>query len=188
MFCRIALIVTIVFFASFISTLAQEKKEEVPQVDLKAKAQVKPTACACLEPGITLVQKAYTSLEEDEWPVAIKSSSDALNEINKISKTCKCPEVAIYQNIAKAYLNYAKAGDLLDGDDEPDCKIAKKLYQDAINWLDASITKVSSTDVSSNAKSIKEYANEELQFVMDECEEAAVPAKEEKSKAASKKN
>ena len=200
---RLILIASLVFFISmnlfsFAQEQATEKSTEAPPVklpeqkivqpaELKAKPQAKETACACLEAGIALVQKAYISLEEDEWPVAIKNSSDALDSINKLSKTCKCPELPIYQNIAKAYLNYAKAGNLLDGEEEPNCKVAKKLYQDSINWLEKSITKVA-TEVSSNAKSIKDYATEELQFVIDECEESEPIAKDEKSKSPAKKN
>lgn len=201
---RLILILSLVFFISQVNSFAQapapEKapaetakqplKVEQPVAkgaELKEKAAPKAqTVCACLESAVSALQKAYTSLEEDEWPTAIKVASDTFNTINSLAKTCKCPEVVFYQNIGKAYLNYAKAGNLLDGEEEPNCKVAKKLYEEAITWLETSISKVTNKDVSSNAKSIQDYAKEELQFVKDECEEPESPAKQQKSTGGAK--
>lgn len=162
-----------------------EKAKDVEPI--KAKTAQKEPVCNCIEPAVIAIQKAYTSLEEDEWPSAIKISTDALNSVSNLSKTCKCPEVSVYQNVAKAYLNYAKAGNLLDGQDEPDCVVAKKLYDDAILWLGTSIPQIPNTEVSANAKNIQDYAKEELQFVKEECEEKELPAKQPKQKPAGSK-
>ena len=161
-------------------TSAPSPQPAEKEVDLKTKTaptEKKVALCPCLDPIIIAIQKAYNSLEEDEWPTAIKISTDTLNTITSISKTCKCTEVTDYQNVAMAYLNYSKAGNLLDGEDEPDCKVAKKLYEDAIGWLETSISKITNSEVSGNARSIQEYAKEELQFVKDECQESQSPAK-----------
>lgn len=149
---------------------SQQTPQATPAPQAKSAQQVAP-ACKCLEGVVVIVQKAYASLEEDEWPSAIKISTDALNTINTLAKTCKCPEISAYQNVAKAFLNYAKGGNLLDGQEEPDCKAALKLYDEAISWLKDALEKITNSEVKANAKSIKEYAEEELQFVKDECEE-----------------
>lgn len=161
--------------------------EKAKDVEPKAKTAQKETVCNCIEPAVTAIQKAYTSLEEDEWPSAIKISTDALNLVSSLSKTCMCPEVNIYQNVAKAYLNYAKAGNLLDGQDEPDCVVAKKLYEDVISWLGNSIPQILNTEISANAKNIQEYAKEELQFVKEECEEKEPPPKQPQQKSTGSK-
>lgn len=146
----------------------------------------KAAECACAKPASDAIQKAYASLEEDEWSAAIKSSTDTLNSINTLSAKCKCPEVAIYQNVAKAFLNYAKGGNLLDGEDNPDCKKAKELYDTAISLLKDSIPKITNQEVKTNTTNIKEYAEEELQFVKDECEES-VPTKKSTGDGSPKK-
>lgn len=138
----------------------------------EAKAEPKKATCPCLEPGVEPIQKAYLSLEEDEWPAAIKVCTDTQKAINDLAKTCKCPEVAVYQNIAKGYLNYAKGGNILDGDDSPDCKVALKLYDEAIKLLSDSIPKITNLPVKTNTQNIRDYCKEELDFVKDECQKS----------------
>lgn len=144
-----------------------------PQADLKAKT----TECTCHKPGTDALQKAYASLEEDEWPSAIKACKEAITAIANLSKTCKCPEVIVFQKIADAYLKYAEGGNHLDGAEDPNCPYALKLYDEVLSLLSDSIPKVTSIDVKTNAKNIQEYAEEERQFVREECEESTEPAK-----------
>jgi len=152
----------------------------LPQVDLsQRKGEQKLPECACLKPGVDSIQKAYASLEEDEWPNAIKTCKDTIDAIKILSKTCKCPEVAVYQKVAEAYLKYAEGGNHLDGADEPNCTYALKLYDEAISSLKGALPKITNAQVKENANSIWEYAVEEQQFVQDECKGSQpTPAKE----------
>ncbi len=153
------------------------------QADLKAqKTQEKVDECPCLKPAIEAVQKAYSSLEEDEWPGAIKICKDTIELIKILSKTCKCPEVASYQKITEAFLKYAEGGNHLDGADEPNCPFALKLYTDAIAFLKESTPKITNQEVKTNATNIQEYAEEELQFVKDECQSQPAATTKEKTK------
>ena len=133
------------------------------------KAQTKP-ACVCLQPAADLLNKAYGSIEEDEWTKAIKICKDSIVTIKNLEKTCKCSEISDYKKIIEAFLKYAEGGNHLDGAEDPNCPLALKLYADAIKMLDESIQKVSDEKIKSNAKNIKEYAVEEEQFVKDECQ------------------
>ncbi len=164
---------------------AQPKAQVTP-------AQAQPQApqaeeCPCLKPAIDVVQKAYSALEEDEWPDAIKVSKDAITTIKTLAKTCKCPEVAAYQQVTESFLKYAEGGNHLDGADEPNCPFALKLYIDAIASLKDAIPKIINTDVKSNATNIKEYAEEELQFVKDECQNQPATNAKDKSKGTESK-
>ncbi|OGI20454.1 MAG: hypothetical protein A3B68_02930 [Candidatus Melainabacteria bacterium RIFCSPHIGHO2_02_FULL_34_12] len=129
------------------------------------------SACACLEPGNKAILKAYGSLEEDEWPKAIVESKNAIETINNLAKTCKCPEVDTYKKVADSFLKYAQGGNHLDGADEPNCPFALKVYGEAISGLTEAIPKITNKDVKDNVKNILEYAQEEQQFVKDECQE-----------------
>ncbi len=131
--------------------------------------EVKDGLCGCLKGAVDAIQKAYVSLEEDEWPAAIKATKDAINTINTLSKTCACPETVAYQKISEAYLKYAEGGNHLDGAEEPNCPFATKLYSDAITLLDAYIPKISNASVKENAEDIKGYVKEEKEFVDEEC-------------------
>lgn len=181
MYFRTLILSLIVILTLFIfsnnSSFAQTQKPEqppsqaAPQADLQARgAGQKTTECICLKPAVDAIQKAYTSLEEDEWPGAIKICKDTIEAIKTLSKTCKCPDVAVYQKTAEAFLKYAEGGNHLDGADEPDCAYALKLYDEAINSLKDSLPKITNAQVKENAKSIWEYAQEEQQFVKDECQ------------------
>ena len=149
---------------------AAVKKQVAQPATAPQVAEVKSGICDCLKGAIDAIQKAYVSLEEDEWPAAIKSTKDAITTINTVSKNCTCPETIAYGKLGEAYLKYAEGGNHLDGAEEPNCPVALKLYADAIKMLDESIQKVSDEKIKSNAKNIKEYAVEEEQFVKDECQ------------------
>lgn len=154
---------------------AQAPTAVEPKAEVKAKTE---DACPCLKPGIDLIQKAYNSLEEDEWKDAENASKNAQTFIMTLAATCKCPEVASYQKIADAYLKYAQGGNHLDGADQPDCPYALKLYTDAISNLKDAIPNITNSEVKTSATNIQDYADEELQFVKDECEDVkAAPAK-----------
>lgn len=163
------------------STFAQNEKNakstSTPAVteagkegDLQARKAQKASGCNCLQPASDAVQKAYVSIEEDEWVKAIKTCKDSISAIKTLSKTCKCPEVAEYQKIVEAFSKYAEGGNHLDGAEKPNCPYALKLYDDATAILKDSIEKVSEEKVKTNAKNILEYAKEEQQFVKDECQ------------------
>ena len=178
--------------AAFAQVTAQPKQTQTPapQTDLQAgstqgtQQTKKPDECACLQPAVDAVQKAYTSVEEDEWAAAIKTCKETIESVKTLSKTCRCPEVAYYQKILNAYLKYAEGGSHLDGTDEPNCPYALKLYDEALILLKESIPKITSLEVKTNAKSIQEYAEEEQQFVKDECTDTKQPAKKVEPKQA----
>ncbi len=142
---------------------ADKKPETDPQPAQKS------GICDCLKGAIDAIQKSYVSLEEDEWPSAIKATKDAINTINALSKTCTCPETIAYQKIADAYLKYAEGGNHLDGAEEPNCPYATKLYSDATDLLESYIPKISNATVKENAEDVKEYVKEEKEFVDEEC-------------------
>lgn len=157
------------------NVLAQEAAppQAAPAEPVKKEAQEEPKAasssCKCLEPATSAINKAYASVEEDEWNVAIKTCKNSVDAIKELAKTCKCPEVAIYQSIAEAFLKYSEGGNHLDTVDEPDCPYATKLYSEAIRALADVIPKIQDQGVKTKASDVKEYAEEEQEFVKDEC-------------------
>ena len=190
------LIAIIILSSMFISTCSgayaesPAKTEPAPTVKPKATAvPAKPEAvikakvddvCACSKPAADALNKAYTALEEDEWTNAETTTKNAIASIKSLSQSCKCPELVNYQKIADAYLKYAQGGNHLDGADQPNCPYALKLYADAITLLKEAIPSLTNAEVKANATNIQDYADEELQFVKDECEDtkpAATPAK-----------
>ncbi len=150
---------------SFAET-APVKKE----VSVKKQVTQSPL-CDCLKVAIDSIQKAYVTIEEDEWPAAIKTIKATIATIDALSKTCACPEIKAYQEIAKAYLEYAEGSDRFDGADEPDCLYVKKRYSDAISLLNKYIPEITDPAVQENAKGVKEDAEEEERFVEEECGE-----------------
>ncbi|MBI3590830.1 MAG: hypothetical protein HY094_05565 [Candidatus Melainabacteria bacterium] len=154
----------------------QEKK--VPKAPGATKAQEvmkapevpKAPECACAKPARDAVEKAYGSIEEDEWVKAIKACNDAGLTIKGITKTCTCPEVPIYQKVVEAFQKYAEGGNHLDGAEQPNCPYALKLYSDAIDVLSSSLDKIPDDKIKEKVKNVKEYAQEEQQFVKDECQ------------------
>lgn len=172
------LIATIISSSMLISTCLGAYAESPAKVAEAPAA--KPDACTCAKPAADALNKAYTALEEDEWANAETTTKNAITSIKTLSQSCKCPELASYQKIADAYLKYAQGGNHLDGADQPNCPYALKLYSDAISLLKESIPAVTNAEVKANATNIQDYADEELQFVKDECEDAkpaATPAK-----------
>src|SRR3989338_8368754 len=175
---------------SFAETAPAVKKPQAAPVIKKQVAQpeaAQGTAtsgiCGCLKGAIDSIQKAYVSLEEDEWPAAIKATKDAIAAINTVSKDCACPETIAYQKIAEAYLKYAEGGNHLDGAEEPNCPYATKLYSDAITLLETYIPKITNLAVKENAEDIKGYVKEEKEFVDEECGGAQSKSKEEPKSA-----
>ena len=156
-------------------------KKQVIDPSKEQAVEAKGGICDCLKGAVDSIQKAYVSLEEDEWPAAIKTTKDAISTINTVAKTCACPETMAYQKIAEAYLKYAEGGNHLDGADEPDCPYATKLYSDAIILLDAYISQITNPAVQENAKDVEGYVKEEKEFVDEECGGAK---SQEKSKGA----
>ena len=155
---------------------SQAKPSETPQANTDKARVVVNKACECLAPATKALNEAFAAVEEDEWQAAIKKCTDTVSKSDTVAKTCKCPEVSAYQNIAKAYLNYAKGGSILDSEDTPNCMAASKAYNDAIKWLKESQDKIADKDTKANARIIEEYAAEELDFLKDECEEETTPA------------
>lgn len=149
---------------------AQIKKQE-PQSTPQTQVQGKDTAvvCNCQKPVLDIIDKAYVSLEEDEWPAAIKVCTDALTTVKNLSNTCTCLDTPLYKSIAQGFLNYARGGDILDGEKDPDCKAADKLYTDAIKLLEDAMPKIKDAKLKTNVESIRDYCKEELEFVKDEC-------------------
>ena len=159
-------------------------KKQVTQTETPKEQAVevkKSGLCDCLKGAIDSIQKAYLSIEEDEWPTAIKTTKDAISAINTVSKTCACPETVAYEKIAEAYLKYAEGGNHLDGAEEPDCPYATKLYSDAITLLETYVPKITNPAVKENSEDVKGYVKEEKEFVDEECG-GAQP--QEKSKGA----
>ena len=172
---------------------AAVKKQVVPdapkeQAPKEQTAGVKDGLCGCLKGAIDAIQKAYISLEEDEWQAAIKTTKDTINTINTLSKTCACPETVAYQKVAEAYLKYAEGGNHLDGAEEPNCPFATKLYSDAIVLLDAYIPKISNAVIKENAEDIRGYVKEEKEFVDEECSGAGAKTKEKSTGAGESKD
>ncbi len=161
------------------------KKQVIQNNTSEEGSAINSGLCACFKEAeaINVIQKSYVSLQEDEWPAAIKTTKDAINTINTLWKNCACPETIAYQKIAEAYLKYAEGGDHLDGAGEPNCPFATKLYSDAITLLDNYIPKISNPAVKENAEDIKGYVQEEKEFVDEECNGTQ---SQEKSKGASK--
>ncbi len=167
------LIVLIIFLVSSIN-YSSAQTAPAAMTDMAAPAAASPPSaksgvCDCLKGSIEAIQKAYVSLEEDEWPTAIKTTKDAIAVINTVSKNCTCPETLAYQKLAEAYLKYAEGGNHLDGAEEPDCPYATKLYSDAITLLETFIPKITNPSVKENAEDIKGYVKEEKEFVDEEC-------------------
>ena len=198
-FIKNALIVLVIFLVSSINNYSSAQTapaamtpQAVPAgTDKKPEATSQPVPksgiCDCLKGAIDAIQKSYVSLEEDEWPSAIKVTKDVINTINTLSKTCACPEIIAYQKIADAYLKYAEGGNHLDGAGEPNCPYATKLYSDAIALLENYIPKISNATIKGNAEDVKEYVKEEKEFVDEECGGAQSKSKEEPKSAGTKK-
>lgn len=157
----------------------------VPPAASTTSADKDSKLCDCLGPAINSIQSAYTSLEENEWPVAINDTKKTIDLIMTLSMDCPCPELIAYQNVADAYLKYAEGGNHLDTADEPNCPYATKLYASAISILDQYIQKISDADVKTNAGNIKDYLEEEKDFIDDECGDAAKSEDKPKSPAGS---
>lgn len=176
-------IVSVLLFTANKLTLAQEpaKPEAMTEAAPAAMTEVAPVeamaepekkadpACACLKPAIDAVEKAYGSVEEDEWEKAIKTCKDSVTSIKTLSKTCKCPELPEYQKTAEAFQKYAEGGSHLDGAEEPNCPFALKLYSETIKSLGESASKISDAKVKEYAGNVKDYAEEEEEFVKSEC-------------------
>ena len=166
----------LVFLALFIvsciltqnSVYAQKESKLMDKKNQKKQA-VESGACTCLQPAIDAIQKAYSSLEEDEWPKAIGECKNTIATINNLSKSCTCEEVNAYKTAADAFLKYAEGGNHLDGADEPDCPYALKTYSASIAGLQSAQDKITDKGVKTSVKNILEYAQEEELFVKDEC-------------------
>lgn len=175
-------IVSVLLFTANKLTLAQEPAkpeamteaapvamtEAVPEAMAEPEKKVDP-ACACLKPAADAVEKAYSSVEEDEWEKAIKACKDSVTAIKNLAKTCKCPELPEYQKTAEAFQKYAEGGSHLDGAEEPNCPFALKLYSETIKSLGEATTKISDEKVKEYVSNVKDYAEEEEEFVKSEC-------------------
>lgn len=153
------------------SNLQDRKVQKVPAPEIqKAPQAQKAPECACAKPAKDALEKAYGSIEEDEWVKAIKACKDAGVTIKGIGKTCNCPEVTVYQKVVEAFQKYAEGGNHLDGAESPNCPYALKLYSDAIDILTTSLDQIPDDKIKEKVKNVKEYASEEQQFVKDECQ------------------
>ena len=172
--CILVLFVAISFY-SVNPSFAQEGAQETSKSPTSEKAAEMPKLpegkCACAESTVEALGKAYISLEEDEWPDAIKVCTDALNKAKELEKSCTCPELPAYIDLATAYISYSQGGNILDGEEDIDCAKATKLYDGAIKLLTVAIPKVLNEKVKREATSVKEYCEEENEFVKDECQE-----------------
>ena len=151
---------------------AQTKTPEATpkqEIKLQEVTTKESPACNCEKLVLDAINKAYVAIEEDEWAAAIKVCTDALNTVKNLSNTCKCLDTATFKNIAQAFLDYAKGGDILDGEKEPDCEAANKLYTETIKLLGEALPKIKDAKLKENAGNITDYSKEELEFVKDEC-------------------
>lgn len=175
LFSKLLVLALLLTFTS--KLLAEEaKKEEAKQAAPTKEATLKEkkaSPCNCLDTkdfSVTnTVAKAYRSVEEDEWKKAIQACKDAVTSIKEHEKKCKCDEVPEYRKIVEAFQKYAEGGEHLDSAEEPDCPFALKVYDEAIKKLGESIPKIFDEKTRKDATNIKEYAQEERQFVQDEC-------------------
>ena len=148
----------------------EEKKVTPPvQTLTKTTKEKEVETCNCQKIVIDALNKAYVALEEDEWAAAIKACTNAVTSVKNLSKTCLCLDKVLYGNIASAFLDYAKGGNILDGEKEPNCPLVKQAYTEAIKYLDESAPKIKDEKLKANAESIRDYCKEELEFVKDEC-------------------
>ncbi len=161
-------IVSIIFYLGNVS-FAQEVAPVQKDAKLMEK-KAKKADCVCAKPAVDLIKKAYASVEEDEWKKAIAVCKGTITSINNLSKTCKCPEMAVYKKIAEAFLKYSLGGDHLDGADEPDCNLAKGLYGDSIKFLEEALPNTENEKIREYARAVLDYAKEEQAFVKDECQ------------------
>ena len=148
---------------------AQNKESNLIERKNQKKQTAEGSDCTCLKPATEAIQKAYASLEEDEWPKAITECKNAIIAINNLSKTCTCSEVNAYKIAANSFLKYAEGGNHLDGADEPDCPYALKTYDSSISGLKDVLEKITDKDVKTSVKNTLEYAREEELFIKDEC-------------------
>ena len=174
MFFRKSLSVFLALFIAFGVTTelyasTQNKESNLMDRKNQKKQTTEGNVCACLKPGTEAIQKAYASLEEDEWPKAITECKNTITVISSLSKTCTCNEVNAYKTAADSFLKYAEGGNHLDGADEPDCPYALKTYSSSISGLKDILEKITDKDVKTSVKNILEYAQEEELFVKDEC-------------------
>ena len=150
-----------------------EEKKTAPAPEIqtitKTLKEKETEECNCQKPVRDAIDKAYVAIEEDEWASAIKVCTDAQIAVKNLSKICTCLDAATYKNIAQAFLDYAKGGDILDGEKEPDCEAANKLYTETIKLLNEALPKVKDIKLKENIENIKDYSKEELEFVKDEC-------------------
>lgn len=158
---------------SSVGSFAQESSgSPMPPAEKATEAPKLPEGkCACAEPAVEALGKAYISLEEDEWPDAIKVCSDALNKVKELEKGCACPELPAYKDVATAYISYAQGGNILDGEEDIDCAKATKLYEGAISLLKTVTPKIQNEKIKREVNSVQEYCEEENEFVKDECQE-----------------
>ncbi|MBI1858927.1 MAG: hypothetical protein HYR97_07450 [Candidatus Melainabacteria bacterium] len=180
------LLLTLVFnLGSICNSFAEEEKkaEDITEVTEIKEASTEETTvevkkddtktasvdCECEKPAIEVLSKAYISLEEDEWPAAIKACTDAETKITELEKTCKCPSIPIYKKVAKAYSNYAKGGNILDGEEDIDCLKATKLYEEAEKLFEESLSKILDEKLKKEASLISDFCVEENEFVKEEC-------------------
>lgn len=152
---------------------APQKPEVKPtEPKVEAKARVVPSGCSCEEEITKILDKSYTSLEEDDWPDAIKVCTDTLSKIKELENTCKCEVLAVYKDVAQGYLNYGKGGEKLESDVDlqgKECDDATKLYADAIALFEKSIPKITNEKIKKQVETIKQFSTEENEFVKEEC-------------------
>ena len=160
--------------------LAEEPKEksavlmEKKAKDGKADSQV-PASCKCLETkdfsASGLLEKAYNSVQENEWDKAIDDCKKVAADLKNQEKKCLCGghQLTQYQKIVKSFQQYAEGGKDLDDSDKPNCEKVLKLYNDAISTIKDTIPQIGNLKVRKLAEEIQNYASEEKEFAEDEC-------------------
>ena len=149
-------------------TVLMEKKAKGGAVDSQA-----PASCKCLETkdfsATGLLEKAYNSVQEDEWDKAIDVCKKVAGDLKDHEKKCKCQQLTDYQQIIQAFQKYAEGGRDLDNSDKPNCEKVLRLYNEAISTLKEAGGHLGIGKARKLAEEIQNYASEEKEFAEDEC-------------------
>jgi len=130
------LTVLLIFGSALLAEEPKNVKDSATLMEKKAKggkadSQVQP-GCGCLETkGFSasgLLEKAYNSVQEDEWDKAIDVCKKVQADLKEHEKKCKCQQLIDFQRIVKSFGDYAEAGRDLDNSDKPNCDKVLKLY------------------------------------------------------------
>lgn len=137
----------------------------------------KPEACDCAKPAEPLLIDAYKSLEsgEEGWGPTIEKINKARTKVEELEKgDCKCDYLLALKDVTTGYKLYAEAAKILDEVVDLDAKLCKEViskYEESIKSLEKALPRFVNETIKKQADTIKTYAEEELGFVKEECQD-----------------